>query len=304
VRIIILGPTASGKTELSILLAEELNTSIVSADSRQCFKHMNIGTAKPSSEELSRAPHFNISNLELNEDDSAIRFLERAEDWESGVLANSEHIIYAGGSTLHLTGLIQPFDSTPDANEKNIALLNECIEKEGIEALYHQLKEVDPEYVTKIDGMNRQRIIRALDVWMQTGRPFSSFHGNKDINPDEHTLVFGIRRERQHLYDRINARVDQMVADGLMEEVQHILSMGYAKDLQALQTVGYREVISYLEGEITLEEMIDKIKIHTRRYAKRQLTWFRRWDFIHWLDADTQTSQELKQQVLRKIQGS
>lgn len=300
-RIILLGPTASGKTELSLQLAEELGTSIISADSRQCYKHLNIGTAKPSKQELNRVPHFNISNLELEEDDSAVKFVERAEVWEEDILKHSDHVLYAGGSTLHLTGLIQPFSNIPDSSEENIAQLNHHIDEEGIEVLYEKLKEIDPEYIPKMDGMNRQRIIRALDVWMQTGKPFSSFHQKEELLLPENTLVFGLLRPREKLYERINQRVDLMMEKGLTEEVQFILDQGYSKDLQSLQTVGYREVISYLDGDFTKEEMIEKIKTNTRRYAKRQLTWFRRWEFIEWLDADQLSVEEMKERVLRTI---
>ncbi len=300
-RIILLGPTASGKTELSLQLGEELGTSIISADSRLCFSMMDIGTAKPSKEELARVPHYNISNLSLDEEDSAIKFNRRAEAWEKEILSKSEHVIYAGGSTLHLTGLIQPFQEIPDSNKENIEKLNRQIEEEGIESLYNQLIEVDPDYIPKMDGMNRQRIIRALDVWMQTGKPFSSFHNDEDLAPDENTIIFGLHHPREKLYDRINQRVDLMIEAGLVEEVRTILDSGFSKDLQALQTVGYREVISHFDGEFDREIMIEKIKTNTRRYAKRQLTWFRRWDFIEWLDADSLSVKEMKNQILKFV---
>lgn len=303
-RIIILGPTASGKTELSIQLAEELGTSIISVDSRQCYKHLNIGTAKPSEEELARVPHFNISNLELTEDDSAIQFVQRAEQWESDILQHSDHVIYTGGSTLHLTGLIQPFHDVPNSDEANIVELNQRIEREGLESLYEQLKKVDPDYIPKMDGMNRQRIIRALDVWMQTGKPFSSFHSDEEIRLPDNTIVFGLDHPRKTLHERINKRVDLMIEAGLLEEVQSILDKGYSKDLQALQTVGYREVISYFEGDFTKDEMIAKVKTNTRRYAKRQLTWFRRWKFIQWLDASEMSVGEMKEHIISTLKSS
>ena len=297
-RIILLGPTASGKTELSLQLAEELGTSIISADSRQCYKYLDIGTAKPSQEELERVPHFNISNLELEDDDSAVKFVERALAWEEGIFHHSKHVLYAGGSTLHLTGLIQPFSDIPDSDEENIAQLNQQIEEEGIEPLYEKLKKVDPEYIPKMDGMNRQRIIRALDVWMQTGKPFSSFHQKEELTLPENTLVFGLHHPREKLYKRINQRVETMIELGLIEEVQSILDQGYSKDIQSLQTVGYRETIRFLDRDFTKDEMIEKIKTNTRRYAKRQLTWFRRWEFINWLDADRLSIKEMKKFIL------
>jgi len=300
-RIILLGPTASGKTELSLQLAEELKTSIISADSRQCYKYLDIGTAKPIKEELDRVTHFNISNLELSDEDSAVKFHNRAVDWEKEILNDSTHILYVGGSTLHLTGLIQPFSEIPDSNPEHIEQLNVEIEENGIESLYEKLKEVDPDYIERIDGMNRQRIIRALDVWLQTGRPFSSFHHREEINLPENTIVFGLTHPREKLYERINKRVDTMIEEGFIDEVQSILDQGFSKELQSLQTVGYREVITYLDGDYTREQMIEKIKINTRRYGKRQLTWFRRWGFIKWLDASELSVEEMKEQVLHAI---
>lgn len=300
-RIIILGPTASGKTELSIQLAEELNTAIISADSRQCYKHINIGTAKITQDELNRVPHYNVSLLDLEEEDSAMDFQKRAEKWESEILKDSEHVLYVGGSTLHIQSLIQPFNEMPEASEENIDKLEERIERAGLESLYENLQEVDPEYAKKMDGLNRQRIIRALDVWMQTGRPFSSFHQRGDIQPDENTIVFGLKWPRQKLYDRINQRVENMVKSGLVDEVKSILEAGHSKDLQALNTVGYQEIIKYLDGEWSLDKAIEKIKTSTRRYAKRQIIWYKRWDFIKWLDADRMSVEEIKEEILNDL---
>lgn len=299
-RIILLGPTAAGKTELSLQLAEELNTSIISADSRQCYKHINIGTATPSKEELERVKHYNISLLGLEEEDSAMDFQKRAAGWEEEILKDTGHVIYVGGSTLHLQSLIQPFNEMPESDEENIKQLEARIDKEGIESLYGMLSEIDPEYVEKMDGMNTQRIIRALDVWMQTGKPFSSFHNNSPIQPDEKTIVFGLKWPRQKLYDRINQRVDNMIEAGLVDEVKSIIK-DHPKDLQSLNTVGYQEIIKYLDGEWSLEKAIEKIKTSTRRYAKRQITWFKRWEFIYWLEADELSVEEMKSTILREL---
>lgn len=166
---------------------------------------------------------------------------------------------------------------------------------------YEELKAIDPDYIPKMDGMNRQRIIRALDVWMQTGKAFSSFHQNDQLAPDDSTLVIGLRHPRELLYSRINKRVDNMIAEGLEREVSEILDAGFSPDLQALQTVGYREVIAHRNGEFDRKTMIEKIKTNTRRYAKRQLTWFRRWKFVMWLDADTLTTEEMRQKILSTL---
>lgn len=300
-RIILLGPTASGKTELSLQVAGELGIPIISVDSRQCYKHLDIGTAKPSEKELQRVEHYNISNLELDEPDSVQAFSERAEAWEKEILSSSDHSFFVGGSTLHLQSLIRPIEDIPSANEENIAEIESQIDKEGIEPVYNKLNSVDPEYVKTMDGMNRQRVIRALDVWMQTGKPFSSFHSNEKFELPDDTLVFGLQRERQSLYDRINQRVDNMIEEGLVEETKKVLEMGYSKDLQPLNAVGYREIIAVLEDKMELDKAVEKVKTQTRRYAKRQLTWFRRWDFIEWLPADEKKPEELKEILLSRL---
>ena len=197
--------------------------------------------------------------------------------------------------------MIRPIEDIPSANEENIAEIESQIDKEGIEPVYNKLNSVDPEYVKTMDGMNRQRIIRALDVWMQTDKPFSSFHSNEEFELPDDTLVFGLQRDRQSLYDRINQRVDNMIDEGLADETQKILEMGYSKDLQPLNAVGYREIIAVLEGKMELDKAIEKIKTQTRRYAKRQLTWFRRWDFIEWLPADEKKPEELKEILLSRL---
>lgn len=300
-RIILLGPTASGKTELSLQVAEELGIPIISVDSRQCYKHLDIGTAKPPQQDLARVQHYNISHLELDEADSVQAFSERAHAWEKEILKAHDHSFFVGGSTLHLQSLIRPIDDIPSANETNIAEIEQWIDTEGIEPVFEKLRSVDPEYVKTMDGMNRQRIIRALDVWMQTGKPFSSFHTNNEFVLPENTLVFGMSRDRQVLYDRINLRVDKMMEQGLIPETQKVLDMGYSKEIQPLNAVGYRETIAVLNEEMELEKAVEKIKTQSRRYAKRQLTWFKRWDFIEWLPADEKKSEELKEIMLSRL---
>lgn len=296
-RLMILGPTASGKSDLALELALDLGGEIVSVDSRQCYKRIDIGTAKPKPEDLNRVTHHNISHLELEDSDSAARFLSRAARWEADILAREKAVLYAGGSTLHLQGIIQPFDSIPPSNPENIRELQQQADKEGTESLLHELERVDLEYTKQFDGLNRHRIIRALDVWRQTGKPFSSFHRHNDPEPPNDLYVVGLRHPRKKLYERINRRTEQMIEEGLIEETEAILSEGYSPELQSLQTVGYRDVLQYLKGVVTREQMVDNIKTATRRYAKRQLTWFRRWPFIHWLEADERSAEELAEAV-------
>jgi tRNA dimethylallyltransferase len=300
-KIILLGPTAVGKTELSLQLSEALHAAIISVDARQCYKYLDIGTAKPTDEQLKLAPHYNISVLEPDEADNPVAFLKRLEGWDHE-LEHYPHQIFTGGSTLYLQSLIRPMDDMPESDPDNLRKLHKRIESEGIESLYKQLKRVDPDYTERMDGMNRQRIIRALDVWMQSGKPFSHFHSNDKIKPKPDTLVFGLKRDRQKLVKRIHLRVDQMMETGLIGEVKQILGMGYTGEEQSLQTVGYREILDLFNGVYQNEETAaERIKVHTRRYAKRQMTWFRRWPFIEWLDLDTLSTSGAFELILKKV---
>lgn len=292
-KIILLGPTASGKTSLAIQLAKKIDAEIISVDSRQCYKDLDIGTAKPSPDQLAEIPHHNISVLDPDQDDNVADFHQRAANYAEDILDRGKKIIYAGGSTLHLQSLLQPLDDIPDSDMNNIRLLQKEAEQNGLDTLYHRLQSVDPEYAEQMDGLNPQRIYRALDVWMQTSKPFSFFHTNKEITIPDDTLVMGLHLKRETLYYNINQRVDQMLKAGLIEETRSLLETGLSPEVQSLNTVGYKQVISYLNGEISVDEMADEIKIKTRRYAKRQLTWFRRWGFIHWLDAGHQNEKKL-----------
>lgn len=301
-RILLLGPTAVGKTSLSIRLANELDAEIISADSRQCYKYMNIGTATPTKEEQEGVPHYNLSIIDPANKDSAVSFYDRAKEWERDIQSRGKNPLYVGGSTLHVQCVIQPLDDVPEADEENITRLKKRMEKEGIESLYRQLQEVDPDYAQKMDGMNTQRIIRALDVWMQTGRAFSSFHSGSDtIEVPDDMIVIGLKRERQRIYDRINSRVEQMFNRGFLDEVESILDRGYTLDDPGLNTVGYKEAIAFLSDEISREKMVEDMKTQTRRYAKRQLSWFRRWDFINWINVDELSKNEAVDNIVYQL---
>jgi len=302
-KIIVLGPTASGKTDLSIDLAKEIDGEIISVDSRQCYKYLNIGTAKPSAKQLNSVKHYNISVLEPDQKDSAENFRKRTEAYVKKIQTKHKKPIYAGGSTLHLRAVIQPFDKIPGANKENLEMLGRRLDEQGSEVLLRELREVDPEYANQMDGFNRQRVLRALDIYMQTGEPFSSFHSDEPVEPSDDMIVIGLHYPRDILYDRINRRVDKMLESGLVEETKTILELGYSKHLQALQTVGYRQVIEYLDGNLSREQMVRDIKTKTRRYAKRQLTWFRRWPFIKWLNAHEMTNMQLTDSVKQMVAG-
>lgn len=300
-KILLTGPTAVGKTGVSLELADRLDAEIISSDSRQCYKYMNIGTDTPTEEERAGIPHFNLSIIDPGTKDSAANFYRRAMQWETEIQNRGHTALYVGGSTLHQRCIIQPFDDIPDASEENIAHLEQQIAEDGIEPLFGRLQEVDPQYASQMDGMNTQRIIRALDVWEQTGRPFSSFHTDGPISPPDDLLVVGLQRNRQKLYDRINQRVDHMFERGFLDEVQSILDKGYSLDDPGLNTVGYKEAIAYLHDERTRDAMLKDMKTQTRRYAKRQLTYFRRWDFVHWLDMDGQSPQKIVKKILQHL---
>ena len=277
------GPTASGKTELSILAAETLGIPIISADSRQSYKGLSIGTAKPSIQEQQRVQHYNISVLEPEKADSTGLFQQRINSWRNNELATCPLLFFAGGSTLYLESLIHPFDQIPPANSENLAQLEQEANEEGLEHLFHRLQAVDRAYSERMDGLNRHRIFRALDVWMQTGKPFSHFHsGNTPIN--DNTIVFVLQRDRHELYKRIEQRVDNMVEEGLMSELDNLLAQGIPHSAPGLNTVGYKELIGYKNGDFSFDEAIRLIKRNTRRYAKRQMTWFKRWEFAKTLD--------------------
>ncbi len=283
-RVIIAGPTASGKSKLAIALAKKMDGEIISVDSRQCYKKIDIGTAKPSERQLNVVPHHNISVLDLDEDDSVVDFKERCDRYTDEIEQRGKTVIYCGGSTLHLQSLIRPLDDVPESDPENIEELNQLAEEKGLDHLYRLLKNVDPVYAEKMDGLNRQRIIRALDVWYQTKKPFSSFHSDDPVQLPERMHLFALFHPREILHERISVRTEKMLDEGLLDEVDSILRDGYSPALQALNTVGYKQAIEYIKGDLSEEEMVEDIKTATRRYAKRQITWLRRWQFVEWIN--------------------
>lgn len=305
-RIFIAGPTASGKSSLAIALALETGGEIISVDSRQCYKKIDIGTAKPDKDQLNLVPHHNISILDLNQRDTVADFRQRALSSAEEIEARGHIVIFCGGSTLHLKSLIQPLDDLPAANKNHVEQLQQRADSDGLDSLYRELQNVDPDYADRMDGLNRQRIIRALDIWMQTGKPFSSFHTNHEPSLPEHYHFFILHHPRKVLHRRIEKRTEAMIEQGLVEETESILQAGYSPGLQALNTVGYKQAIQFLNGEITHEQMTEKIKTATRRYAKRQITWLRKWEFAEVINRHTKNEQEcvqyIQQQVAAKLQ--
>lgn len=295
----ITGPTATGKTGLSLVLARHLEIPVISADARQCYKYMDIGTGKVSDNVLQEIPHHHISTLYPDQPFTASDFTEKYREWIAPLQAEGKPILVVGGSTLYIESLIRPLDTLPPRNQANMETLQQIAEQKGLQAIREQLEEVDPVYARRIDGLNPHRMFRALDVWMQTGSAFSSFHSNRPVIVPDNMLLLCLYRDRDELHKRINKRVDRMTDEGLVNEVQEILDMGYDPGLQSLQTVGYRETIAHLRSELSLEEMREKIKTHTRRYARRQLTWFRRWNGVNWMLQTGQTEKKLAEKVLK-----
>lgn len=300
-RIIIAGPTASGKSSLAVSLAIEMGAEIISVDSRQCYRQINTGTAKPTQAQLKAVRHFNISNLNLDEDDSAMSFYDRAMDWAEEIEARGNTVIFSGGSTLHLQSLVRPLDNLPESDPENIQQLEKEMKMGGVDLLFKKLQQKDPIYAKKMDGTNHRRIIRALDVWMQTGKPFSSFHTKSSFEQPENMSIFALHWPRKTLHSRIEQRCDEMLEKGLVDETKSILKEGFSPGLQALQTVGYKQVIQYLEEEISYEQMVKDFKTATRRYAKRQITWLRRWPFVNWLNCAKNSETELLETIQQRV---
>ena len=277
----IVGPTAIGKTALAIKIAQYFNTEIISADSRQFFKEMEIGTAKPNVTELAAAKHHFINSHSVTQLFSTGDFELEALKKTAEIFANQNIAILAGGSGLYVNALLNGLDEMPEIDLSIREKLNTQFEQEGIVSIQKDLANLDPEYFAKVDKQNPQRMIRGLEVFLSTGQKLSSMlSATKKVRPFK-IIKIGLNTDRTLLYDRINKRVDQMIAHGLVEEV---ISLQEFKNLNALKTVGYSEIFDYLEGSISLEQATSAIKQNTRRFAKRQLTWFRRDEEIKWFE--------------------
>lgn len=281
--IVIAGPTAIGKTALAITLAQYFKTEIISADSRQFFKEMSIGTAKPNAAELAAAKHHFIDSHSINTFFSTGDFEKQALEVLDEIFNRNDLAIMAGGSGLYLDAVTRGLDELPDTDMEIRNQLNKLFESAGLEPIKAQLEAVDPEYYAKVDQANTQRLIRGLEFFLSTGKKVSSFLTNSKKQRPFNIIKIGLNMERSLLYQRINHRVDMMLQEGLLGEVK---SLEDYRELNALKTVGYAELFDYLDGTITYEAAVEKIKQNTRRFAKRQLTWFRRDEQINWFTPD------------------
>lgn len=296
--IVIAGPTAIGKTAAAIQLAQHFKTVIISADSRQFYREMSIGTAKPTTEELAAVKHYFINSHSISESFTVADFEKQGLELLDELFKTRDVIILVGGSGLYIKAICDGFDDIPSAEPGIREKLNLEFSEHGISHLQEKLKSADPEYYEQVDINNPQRVIRALEVFESTGKPFSSYRVSNINKRPFHIIKIGLDMPRDILYERINRRVDNMLQQGLVDEVKTLLPQ---RHLNALNTVGYNELFDYFDGKADLNSAIESIKQNTRRFAKRQLTWFRKDKAIHWFEANELLSKNLTDFLLKQL---
>ena len=277
--IVLIGPTGVGKTELSLRLAEQFHTCIVSADSRQLYADLKIGTAAPTSEQLQRVQHHFIGTLKLTDYYSAAQYEAEALKLLDILFAEHDTLLLTGGSMMYVDAICKGIDDIPTVDTETRQLMLHKYETEGLERLCAELKLLDPEYYKIVDLKNPKRVIRALEICYMTGKTYTSFRTCRKKERPFRILKIGLTRNREELYDRINRRVDLMIEEGLIEEARQVYPY---RALNSLNTVGYKELFKYMDGEWSLPFAIDKIKQNSRIYSRKQMTWFKRDEEIHW----------------------
>ena len=281
--VVVVGPTGSGKSALAVKLATHLHAPIISTDSRQVFRGMPIGTAQPTADELAAAKHYFIADRDVEDDFNCGKYEVEALMLLEQLFSENEYVVAVGGSGLYVQALCDGMDDLPDADQKLRESLKRRLEDEGLESLVAELRVLDPKYAEEVDLCNPARVMRALEVCLTTGRPYSEQRKGVAVERPFNIIKIGTDMPRDVLYDRINRRVDMMVADGLEQEARRMYPK---RHLNALQTVGYRELFEYFDGNISFDEAVELVKRNSRRYAKRQLTWFRRDEQTAWFDPD------------------
>lgn len=284
--VIIAGPTACGKTATSIELAKKINGEIISADSMQVYKYMDIGTAKATKQEMQDIPHYLIDEFYPDEEFNVMIFQKKAKDYIDQIYKKGKIPILVGGTGFYINALVFDNNFVEEESDSNLRNeLYELAEKNGVEYLHNMLKEFDPESAEKIHYNNVKRVARAIEFYKKTGKPISEHNKEaKSKSSPYKTAFIVLDMDRQKLYERINKRVDVMIEDGLVDEVKMLLEKGYKKELVSMQGLGYKEIVAYINGETSLEEAIEKLKQSTRHFAKRQLTWFRGQTDGLWID--------------------
>lgn len=296
--LVLLGPTGVGKTELSLLLAERLGSPIINADSRQIYKDIEIGTASPTAEELARVEHFFVHTLALDEYYSAAEYEKDVMQLLPQLFQSHDTVLLSGGSMMYVDAVTKGIDDIPTVDEETREMLRDRFEKEGLEPLLAELKLLDPQYYEIVDKRNHKRVVHALEICYMTGKPFTFFRTNSTKERPFRIVKFGLRRERANLFARINARVDKMMEEGLLDEVRRVYPL---RELNSLNTVGYKEMFKVIAGEWELPMAVERMKKNTRVYAKKQMTWYQHDADIHWLDADKMNIQEMLKTIENEV---
>ena len=281
--IVLLGPTGVGKTELSLRVASHVGSPIISADSRQLYKELVIGTAAPTAEQLARIKHYFVGTLSLTDYYNASQFEEEVLLCLENLFQSTSNVVMTGGSMMYIDAVCNGIDELPTVSQEIRTNLMKRYEVEGLDPIREDLKQLDPQHYNEVDLNNYKRVIHALEICLMTGRPYSELRTNTKKTRPFRIIKIGLTRDREELCDRINARVDQMMRDGLLEEARHVYPY---KHLNSLNTVGYKEMFNYLDGEWPLDFAIEKIKRNSRVYARKQMTWFKRDKEINWFHPD------------------
>ena len=281
--IVLLGPTGVGKTELSLRVASHVGSPIISADSRQLYKELVIGTAAPTAEQLARIKHYFVGTLSLTDYYNASQFEEEVLLCLENLFPSTSNVVMTGGSMMYIDAVCNGIDELPTVSQEIRTNLMKRFEVEGLDPIQEDLKRLDPQHYNEVDLNNYKRVIHALEICLMTGRPYSELRTNTKKTRPFRIIKIGLTRDREELCDRINARVDQMMRDGLLEEARHVYPY---KHLNSLNTVGYKEMFNYLDGEWPLDFAIEKIKRNSRVYARKQMTWFKRDKEINWFHPD------------------
>ena len=292
--IVVTGPTAVGKTALCLQLARHYGIPIINADSRQIYRELRIGTAAPTEEQLRQVRHYFVGTLELDDYYSASMYEQQATELLGQLFATSDYALLAGGSMMYIDAVCNGIDDIPTVDDETRATMKRRLATEGLEALCEELRRLDPEHYAIVDRQNPRRVVHALEICHMTGRTYTSYRKNERKARPFNIVKIGLNRPREVLYNRINQRVDQMMADGLLDEARQLLPR---RNLNALNTVGYKEMFAHLDGTWTLSEAVERMKGNTRRYARKQLTWFKKDSEVNWFTPDDQDN------IIRHIQG-
>jgi tRNA dimethylallyltransferase len=285
--IVITGPTAVGKTALCLDLATHFGIPIINADSRQIYRELKVGTARPTKEQMQQVKHYFVGTLGLENYYSASLFEQQVLELLSQLFQTHDYALMTGGSMMYIDAVCDGIDDIPTIDNETRALMKRRLAEEGLERLCKDLKRLDPDYYEIVDKQNPRRVVHALEICTMTGQTYTSFRRREKRERPFRIIKIGLNREREELYDRINQRVDEMMTNGLLEEVK---AMYPKRSLNALNTVGYKELFDYLDGRWTLEEAVERIKGNTRRYARKQLTWYKKDEQIRWFHPDEKTT--------------